>query len=151
MKVPLITPPEPLPYSFVREQGHRFVHYAITYKLRALCTCLCIGPARQRRAGDTLCRCFCHGMGPKHTAALCGRMPVLKWSIVNKASAPVCQICHAEACKGPPPPPPPPPPPVPTCGAPCSFVKPPVLCLLPPNHYGLHISTGPGGKGKMSW
>ncbi len=156
MKTPLLEhPPEHVPYAFVQEPGHRAVHAAAAHDLRPLCTCPCGSPAQPKRAGDTLCRCFCHQKGPKHTPALCGRKPVLSWKVLSAQTRlgrlrQVCQTCHVLACKGPPPPPPPLPP---TCGAGCPFVRPvrgkiPV-CKLEKNHKGMHAGHAIGGDGSM--
>ena len=152
MKTPLLdTPPEHVPYTYVRETGQRAAHMAASYELRPLCTCLCASPSQQRRAGDTLCICICHSKGPKHTLALCGRKPVKRWSVLRQPPSsvvPVCQVCQQEACKGPPPAPPPPPV---LCAAPCTFLRTKTICKLPEGHYGLHASSVNQGKGRVSW
>lgn len=136
-----------LPYTYVREAGHKVCHIAITYEIRPLCSCICASPAQQKKAGDTLCRCYCHAKGPKHTRALCRKEPDRCWTVLSQPSGHVCQTCHAESCKGPPPPPPPPPV---LCKVPCPFFRNgTTICMLDEKHIGLHVAKR--GAGKVSW
>jgi hypothetical protein len=146
VKQPLLDAPPPhVPYAFVREVGGA-THYAAAASLRPLCTCPCPSPNQRRRAGDVACICRCHREGPRNTPALCGRKPVVAWSVVKRTSGRVCQECHATACAGPPPFVP-----EPTtlrCAAVCPFRR-GAACGLPPDHLGLHSATV--GRGKISW
>ena len=55
----------------VKNRGTRIWHYVLTRDLKPLCTCSCSSPGKRRIRGDTLCRCFCHTLGPKSAKALC--------------------------------------------------------------------------------
>ena len=152
MRQPLLeTPPEHVPYAFVREPGGGATHYAVAARLRPPCNCACPSPSQRRKAGDTACICRCHREGPRNTAALCGKRAVMAWGVVKRTSGRVCQECHALACAGPPPYVP-----EPTtlrCAVPCPFhrgrARGGATCGLPPDHLGLHSATA--GNGKVSW
>lgn len=53
-------------------------HYALDSEIRPVCACGCLSPAGQRKRGDGLCLCFCHGLGPRKALSLCGKLAVKK-------------------------------------------------------------------------
>jgi hypothetical protein len=134
------------PLVFVADPGSGIVHYAYSEEIAPLCTCLCPSPGKRRKAGDTLCKCPCHGKGPAHALALCGRSPArARWTVVGQrvdGSRAACQAC-AHAAIYPPPPPPA------VCGACNPWVRasPPVVCTIAlerGTHEGLHRGTFQG-------
>lgn len=138
-------------FTFIGEPSRRHVHLAHTKEILPVCPCLCESPGKRRKTGDVLCRCPCHGKGPRFTVSLCGQEPLLRWNVIRKpGSRPTCQACHAYACKPPPPPPP-------LCGVCCPFIRAnkPVTCDVPLHegaHAGLHAGgfAGPPAK-RVSW